>query len=275
VVFSIIWDFFRNNHLLKEQNRTFIALIPKNLGASFVQQFQPISLCNIIYKIISKILANRFKGLLHHFISPYQFAFVPTRNIQDNTILAHELVNSINSKRGRGLMAVKIDMEKTFDCKEWSFILAILSKLGFLSTWINWIRICITSPSFSILINGSPFGLFNPKRGLRQGDPLSHFLFILGFEVLSRLLIGQESQDLLKGIKIARSCSLISHLLFADDLILFAKATSSKANILKAFWQIFSKHFWINIVAGLGKPLTFQNPLSTSAKIWLHLPSTV
>jgi hypothetical protein len=98
-------------------------------------------------------------------------------------------------------MAVKIDMEKAFDRMEWSFILAILSKLGFHPTWINWICICITSPSFSILINS--FGLFNPKRGLRQGDPLSPFLFILGSEVLSHLLFRQKSQDLLKGIKIA------------------------------------------------------------------------
>jgi hypothetical protein len=97
---------------------------------------------------------------------------------------------------------------------------------------INWIRICITSPSFSILINGSPYGLFCQERGLRQGDPLSPFLFILGTKVISRLLFRLESQDLLKGIKIAKNCSPISHLLFADNLILFAKATSSEANIL-------------------------------------------
>jgi hypothetical protein len=167
VVLSSIWEFFENNHLLNEQNHTFIALIPKKMGASTVHQYRPISLCNIIYKIILKILANKFKGLLHHFISPYQSSFVPSWNIQDNTILAHELFNSINSKRGRGgLMAVKIDMEKAFDRMEWSFILAILSKLGFHSTWINWIRICVTTPSFSILINGSPFGHFNLERGL-------------------------------------------------------------------------------------------------------------
>jgi hypothetical protein len=133
-----------------------------------------------------------FKGLLRHFISPYQSACVPSRNIQDNTILAHELFNFINSKKSReDLMAIKIDMEKAFDRMEWRFILAILSKLGFHRTWINWIKICITSHSFSILINDSPFGLFNPARGLRYGDPLSPFLFIMGIKVLSRLLIRQ------------------------------------------------------------------------------------
>ena len=86
LAFGII---FGSNHLLKEQNKTFIALIPKQLGASSVHQFRSISLCNIIYKIISKILANRFKNLLHLLISPYQSAFMPSKNIQDNTILAH------------------------------------------------------------------------------------------------------------------------------------------------------------------------------------------
>jgi hypothetical protein len=131
-------------------------------------------------------------------------------------------------------MAVKIDMEKAFDRMEWSFIFAILTKLGFAPMWINWIRICITSPSFSILINGSLFGHFCSRRGLRQGDLLSPFLFILGTEVISRLLFRSESQDLLKGIKIAKNCSPITHLLFADDFILFAKATSSEANILRS-----------------------------------------
>jgi hypothetical protein len=123
-------------------------------------------------------------------------------------------------------MAIKINMEKAFDRMEWNFLFAILAKLGFHPTWINWIRICITSPSFSILINGSPYGL-------RQGDPLSPFLFILGTEVFSRLLQRQFSIGLLKGIKMARSCSPITHLLFADDLLIFGKATSSEASTIK------------------------------------------
>jgi hypothetical protein len=235
VVLRCVWDFFSTNHLLKEQNHIFIALVPKQLGPSSVSHFRPISLCNIIYKIISKILANRFKGLLHHFISPYQSAFVPSRSIQDNSILAHKLLHTIKSKKGRGgLMAVKIDMEKAFDRMEWSFLLAILHKLGFSDIWINWIRVCITSTSFSVLINGSPFGLFTPARGLRQGDPLSPFLFILGTEVMSRLLHHQESIGLLKGIRIARNCTPITHLLFADDLIIFAKTTSIEASAIKS-----------------------------------------
>ncbi|GLT54232.1 hypothetical protein SLA2020_274480 [Shorea laevis] len=112
---------------------------------------------------------------------------------------------------------------------EWNYILAILTKLGFHSSWVNWIRICISSPSFSILINGSPFGHFSPARGFRQGDPLSPFLFILGSEVLSRLLFKEEAAGRLKGLKIARRCPAISHLLFADDLLIFGRASISEA----------------------------------------------
>jgi hypothetical protein len=106
---------------------------------------------------------------------------------------------------------------------------------------MNWVRIYITSPTFSILINGSPFGQFSPERGLHQGDPLSPFLFILEKEVISRLLLRQESQDL-KCIKIARTCTPISHLLFADDLIIFfvvAKATPTKAVLLHSCLDIY------------------------------------
>lgn len=116
---------------------------------------------------------------------------------------------------------------------EWSFLLSIMSKLGFSPIWLNWIRICITSTSFSIMINGTPFGHFSPKRGLRQGDPLSHFLFILGSEALSRILLKQESMGLLKGISISINSPPITHLLFADDLIIFIKSASTEASVIK------------------------------------------
>ncbi|XP_062176085.1 uncharacterized protein LOC133881146 [Alnus glutinosa] len=267
VVLNCVWDFFKKNHLLKEQNHTFIALIPKRLGPFSVNHFRPISLCNIIYKIISKLLANRFKILLHHFISPNQSAFVPSRTIHDSSILALELLHTIKSKKGRGgLMAVKIDMEKAFDRMEWGFLLSILIKPGFNSIWINWIRICISSTSFSILINGSPFGLFTPSRGLRQGDPLSPFLFILGTEALSRILQQQESLGILKGIKIAKNCPPINHLLFADDLIIFAKATSTEAISIKCSLDLFCSWSGQKVNTGKSSLLFSKNTLSSTIR---------
>ncbi|XP_059460221.1 uncharacterized protein LOC132189495 [Corylus avellana] len=127
-----------------------------------------------------------------------------------------------------------MDMEKAFDRMEWGFLLAIMEKLGFNPIWIHWIRICITSSSFSILLNGSPFGFFSPERGLRQGDPLSPFLFILGSEVFSRLMFREESLGSIKGLQISRNCSAIHHLLFADDLLIFGKATISEASCIKS-----------------------------------------
>ena len=231
-----IWNFFQQQFLLRDQNHSFIALVPKLNGSHIAQQFRPISLCNIVYKIISKNLANRLKVHLHKIISPLQSAFVPKRNIQDNTILAHQLLHSFKSKRGKGgFMFLKMDMEKAFDRMEWSFVLAILEKLGFSSIWISWIRICISSASFSILLNRSTFGHFRPERGLRQGDSLSSFLFILGSEVFSRILFKEERMGSIKGLRIARNCAPIHHLLFADVLLMFGKASFSEASCFKSF----------------------------------------
>jgi hypothetical protein len=219
-------QFFSNHCLQRQKNHSSIALIPKMSSSHTANQFKPISLCNIVYKIISKILANRLKALLPKIIFPLQSAFVPKRNIQDNTILAHELLLTFKAKRGKsGFMFLKMDMEKAFDRMEWTFLLAILEKLGFSFTWISWIRVCISTPSFSILLNGSPFGFISSGKRLRQGDHLSHFLFILGAEVFSRLMFKEECSGSLQGLQNARNCSAIHHPLFADDLLIFGKAT--------------------------------------------------
>jgi hypothetical protein len=154
-------------------------------------------------------------------------------------------------------MFMKLDMEKAFDRMEWTFLLVVLEKLGFNPVWISWIRTCISTPTFSILLNGSPFGFISPGRGLRQGDPLSPFLFILGSEVLSRLLFKEERNGSIHGLRIARNCPAIHHLLFADDLLLFGKASVSVAasfnsclvkycrwsGYLQILHQIQQKHF--------------------------------
>jgi hypothetical protein len=225
-VIAAVQNFFQSGRLLKQLNHTFIALIPKIDGASLMNQFRPIALCNVVYKIISKILASRLKTMLPKFISPWQGAFVLGRLIQDNSIIAFEVINAMKkSKRKLGYIALKMDMEKAYDLMEWSFLLKIMEILGFNAQWISLINECISSPSFLILINGSPHGFFSSSRGLRQGDPLSPFFFIIGVEALSRVLSKSEAEGLFKGFPLTRQCPRVSHLLFVDDLIIFSRAT--------------------------------------------------
>ena len=120
------------------------------------------------------------------------------------------------------------------------FILNVLRNFGFDEGWINWILECISTTSFSILINGSPFSFFQPQRGLRQEDPLSPFLFIVAVEVLSKLLQKAEEDNKLKGIKLAKGYKPISHLQFADDLFIFGTADEKNIRYIKECLSTYS-----------------------------------
>ena len=119
-------------------------------------------------------------------------------------------------------MGLKIDTEKAYDRLEWNFLLNVLKFFGFLSMWIQWVMQCVTTPSFFILLNGNPYGFFRPERGIRQGNPLSLFLFILAVDVLARLINKEASQHKIKGFKLAPDLMPITHLQFANDLFIFA-----------------------------------------------------
>jgi len=136
-------------------------------------------------------------------------------------------------------MAVKTDMSKAYDRIEWSFVREVLKLLGFDPIWISWIMSCIESVSYTFLINGSPQGSVNPSRGLRQGDPLSPHIFILCTEVLSALCEKGQADGSLPGVRVARGCPAINHLLFADDTMFFCK---SKASCVSALMKILSTY---------------------------------
>ena len=140
---------FNSGHILHAINHTFITLIPKVKTPAKITEFRPISLCNVIYKLISKVIANRLKGILPSIISEAQSAFVPGRLIMDNVLVAFETLHHMHStKIGReGAMAMKLDMSKAYDRVEWSFLETIMRKMGFHPKWVSLFMNCISTVS--------------------------------------------------------------------------------------------------------------------------------
>ncbi|XP_074301425.1 uncharacterized protein LOC141632812 [Silene latifolia] len=183
------------------------------------------------YKLVSKVLANRLKEFLREIVSENQSAFTPGRSISDNVMIAFELFHFMKMSRSReAYMAIKLDMEKAYDRVEWSFLRRVLSAVGFDREWVSRVMACVTTVSFSVLINGQPTEAFNLSRGLRQGDPLSPYLFILCAEVLSSLMRRAVEMGSLHGIRVANNAPLVSHLLFAEDSIFFTRARIEEAD---------------------------------------------
>lgn len=191
-------------------NHIFLCLIPKIKDPKLPSDFRPIALCNVIFKIITKTIANRLKKILSNIISPQQSAFLPERLISDNTIMAYEFFHCLKNYRNKknNVVGIKLDMEKAYDRVEWNFLEDTLKTMGFPSRLVNTIMLCVRSVTFSILINGNPSACFKPKRGIRQGDPLSPYLFIICAEVLSGLIANYQNEGKIHGIAIARNAPL-------------------------------------------------------------------
>ncbi|GJT41694.1 putative reverse transcriptase domain, reverse transcriptase zinc-binding domain protein [Tanacetum coccineum] len=168
--------------------------VDQNVGDDVIQapsrinDYRPISCCNVLFKCISKIIANRIKHCLKTLISPNQSAFISGRSISDNILLTQELMHNYHLDRGTPRCAFKVDIQKAYDTMDWNFLRTILLGFGFHNRMISWIMECVTTTSYSICINGTLHGYFQGKRGLRQGDPLSPYLFTLVMEVLTLMI---------------------------------------------------------------------------------------
>ncbi|KAB2616581.1 hypothetical protein D8674_023169 [Pyrus ussuriensis x Pyrus communis] len=240
-IFALVRDLLQESAGTGHLNQTHIVLIPKVPNPEYVSQFRPISLCNYSYKILSKILANRLKVLLPTIISPSQNAFVAGRQIQDSIGIAHEMFHFLKGRKARNKfeMGIKLDMQKAYDRVEWDFLDAVMERMGFCNRWRSLISGCLSSVQFAVLLNGQAGAPFVPSRGIRQGDPLSPYLFILVGEVLSKMIQGAVDQGRLEGVKMGGSGPVISHLFFADDTLLFLRADQKNCRNLRHLIESF------------------------------------
>nr|GEW74880.1 RNA-directed DNA polymerase, eukaryota [Tanacetum cinerariifolium] len=205
-----VYDAFSNGC-----NSSFIALIPKVIDAKFVNDFRPISLIGCIYKVVTKVLANRLVSVIQELISDTQSAFVAGRQILDGPFILDEILYWCKRKNKKSIF-FKVDFAKAYDSVRWDYLLDVLEAFGFGHTWRQWIRGTLSSARASVLINGSPSKEISCHRGLKQGDPLAPYLFILIMESLHLSFSKAVEEGLFKGIQLSGS-TFISHLLYADD----------------------------------------------------------
>ena len=186
---------------------------------------------------------SRLRPILGNLVSSFQVAFVPGRRGIDNVIIAQELIHSIHRKKGRiGQFILKLDLEKAYDRLEWDFICEVLTFFKFPPSFVNLLLECVSTSSFSILVNGGQMETFKPFRGIRQGDPLSPYLFILCMEYFSLKILEACDNNSWKAIKTSRSGLVFSHLFFADDLLFCAEASISCCHTITRVLADFCYH---------------------------------
>lgn len=163
--------------------------------------------------------------------------YVEGRQILNNIIQANEVVHSLKTSKQAG-MIIQLDIEKAYDKLRWAYIRDVLKAYAFDHNWIRWFMALVTTASCSILLNGSPSRTFKPMRGLRQGDPLSPFLFILMIEGLGRAIIATKEEGRIQGLRLTRNRDTVTHQQFVDDTMLQGIPTVKEA---KAFKQILNE----------------------------------
>ena len=173
-------------------------------------------------------------------IFPTQTSFIPSRRGSNNIFSVQEAIHSLRNKKGKkGFCALKIDLEKAYDKLEWSFIREALNYFDFLPLLSHVIMKCISSSRMAILINGSPSEWIIPSRGIRQGDPISPYIFLLCMEYLSLCIEKAVQQGSWETLKVCRGGLAISHCMFADDIILFSSCSNASISEVKSILENF------------------------------------
>ncbi|KAJ0683719.1 putative RNA-directed DNA polymerase [Helianthus annuus] len=237
--YNILGEFHETGIINTGCGSSFITLIPKVKTPLGLRDYRPITLIGMISKVITKILANRVKKVLGQVISEAQSAFLSDRFILDGPLMVNEILDLLK-KRSRKPFMLKIDFEKAYDNVNWNFLISILTQMGFPPRWCDWIKGVYHSSRAAVLVNGSPTFNFRCEKGLRQGDPLSPFLFLIVMEALSWLLDKAKQIGVFKGICLSGDVADLSHLFYADDALILGEWSRdnllSIARILRIFY---------------------------------------
>ncbi|CAH9124930.1 unnamed protein product [Cuscuta epithymum] len=225
-VVNAVQEFFIGVPPPKGISSSFVVLIPKIDNPITFSDFRPICLSNFVNKVCTKVLATRLNKILPKIISEEQAGFMQNRDIADQVLIAQEMIHAIDKKVRGSNVVVKLDMAKAFDKLSWKYLFEILLKFGFDNQFVNLIRANLQATYLSIIINGVPQGFFQPKRGVKQGDPLSPFLFIIASEGFSRGLKIKVAEGKIKPYWMGNIGYPITHLGFADDLLIFLNGGS-------------------------------------------------
>jgi hypothetical protein len=259
----IMMDQFHGVELLpKSFTSFFVALIPKINSPFSLGDFRPISLLGCLYKIVAKVLTSRLAQVMDQLVAPTQSAFLKGRQLVDGVVVVNEVVD-MAKRTGQSCFIFKVDFEKAYDSVEWSFLEYMLVRFGFCSKWRNWIRACVFSGSMSILVNGSPTEEINIQRGLKQGDPLAPFLFLLVAEGLGGLMKKAVEINKFRGFPVGNNGLVVSHLQYADDTLCIGEASISNLWSIKAILRGFEMasglkvNFWKSSIMGVNVSTDF------------------
>jgi hypothetical protein len=229
----------QRGEVIRSLNSTFLALIPKVNNPTSFGDYRPIALCNLCYKIIAKLIANRIRPILSRSLSSEKLGFLKGRQILDAIGTAHECLHNIKTKKLKALI-LKLDLKKAYDCINWDFLRLTLLQTGFGLPTTNWILSCVNTTTYAVLINGESTHFFQSGRGLRQGCPLSPLLFILVMEGLNLSLKKGQAEGKLTGVKVSRLIKIL-HLLFVDDVLIMSKASIEEWKVIDEILNVFCR----------------------------------
>jgi len=263
-------EFHRNGKLSKGVNSTFIALIPKVISPQRLNDYRLISLVGCLYKVLAKVMANRLSGVIGKVVSDTQSTFVKGKQILDGILIANEVVDEAR-RMDKELLMFKVDFEKAYDFVDLKYLDLVMVNMNFPTLRRKWILECIETTTTSVLVNGSPTKEFPIERGLRQGDLLSPFLFLLaakGFNVLVQAMVGPH---MFHGFRVGRSSDVrLTHLQFVDDTLIIGEKSRLNVRSMRAVLLIFEE------VSGL--KVNFHKSMLTGVNVsdsWLSEAASV